>query len=799
MKTLRLLCGLLLLACAGCKAGQNEQVQQLALFFEQPAILWEERLPLGNGRLGAMADGGIATEHIILNESSLWSGSPAADNKENAHRILPLLRELLYKEQVEKAQELMYGFFTARTMGSEGSMGAATTFGSYQLLGSAVFDFIYHTPSREKTEYNRLLDLSTAVSFTSFTLNDITYTRELFTSFSDDVVILYLTSSQPRTLHFKAALNRPEKAVVYTRSNTLVMEGTLSSGQEGVEGMSHYTRLDILPLDEGTVTANDTALYVKGATRALAVLSAGTNFDPETLSVRADSAYIKKTDSLALQALHTSFADLKKRHVDTYQSFFHRVQLQLPDESALYFQMGRYLLIASARPGCLPPNLQGLWTPSLQTPWNGAYDLNMHLQMNFWPALKTNLAELHVPLLDFTERLAEKGKETAQAYYDAPGWAAHARTNPWGFTAPGHNTAWGGYNAAGAWLCAHIWNHYAYTKDLERLRRDYPVMKEAALFYLSTLMEEPHSECNVPAPSMSYGNTYYLPETSAAPLFLCMGSTSDVQALKELFTNVIAANKILLNTDNFPLMHRLEEALERLPAYKTNALGCLLRWQHAYQEEDVRLRNIPHLYALYPGTEFTENTPDMLTACHRTLERQGGASTAWQMAWNVNLYARLGDGESAYKTLQELRSPALEESISPYPARDTASVTLLTPGTYPNGFSSNPHFQLAGNLGGCAGIAEMLLQCHQGFIHVLPALPAAWQEKGSFSGLCVRGGGEVSCSWEQGLVKEIVLKAQTDHTFTIKIPPHFRDVKKEYLTVALKKGEYIKIHERSIL
>ena len=252
----------------------------------------------------------------------------------------------------------MYGFFTARTMGSEGSMGAATTFGSYQLLGSAVFDFIYHTPSREKTEYNRLLDLSTAVSFTSFIERYHLY-KGAFTSFSDDVVILYLTSSQPRTLHFKAALNRPEKAVVYTRSNTLVMEGTLSSGQEGVEGMSHYTRLDILPLDEGTVTADDTALYVKGATRALAVLSAGTNFDPETLSVRADSAYIKKTDSLALQALHTSFADLKKRHVDTYQSFFHRVQLQLPDESALYFQMGRYLLIASARPGCLPPTCKG--------------------------------------------------------------------------------------------------------------------------------------------------------------------------------------------------------------------------------------------------------------------------------------------------------------------------------------------------------------------------------------------------------------------------------------------------------
>ena len=800
MKSFRLLCGLLILACAGCKAGQNEQVQHLALVFEQPATLWEERVPLGNGRLGAMPDGGVATERILLNESSLWSGSPAEDNRVGAHKILPLLRELLYTEQIEKAQELMYGSFTARTMGSEGSTGAKTTFGSYQLLGSAVFHFTYPTPSKQITDYNRMLDLSTATSFTSFTINGITYTRELFTSFSDDVVVFYLTCSHPHALHFKASLNRPEKAVVYTENNTLFMEGTLSSGQEGVEGMSHYTRMDILPLEGGSVTSDGTSLYLKGATRALVVLSAATNYHPETLAICSDSAFIERADSLAAKAIQTSFAELKKNHVDTYQSLFHKVQLHLPDKTALYFQMGRYLLISSTRPGSLPPNLQGLWTPVLQTPWNGAYDLNMHLQMSFWPALKTNLAQLHVPLLDFTGRLAQKGELTAQEYYDAPGWAAHAMTNPWGFTAPGHNTAWGGHHAAGAWLCAHIWNHYLFTKDLERLRTDYPVLKKAALFYLSLLMEDPHYGWKVPAPSMSYGNTYYLPtDGTGTSLFLCMGSTSDIQMIKELFTNVITANKILLNTDDFPLMYLLEEALNRLPKYKTNTMGCLMRWLYEYPEEDVRQRNIPHLYALYPGTEFTTDTPDMLKGCRHTLERQEAGATAWQMAWNVNLYARLADGESAYKELLALQSPALEKSTSPYPARDTASVTLLTPGVYPNGFSSNPHFQLTGNLGGCAGVAEMLLQCHQGYIHVLPALPVAWHEKGSFSGLCVRGGGEVSCSWEQGLVKEIVIKAQKDHTFTIKIPSHFKSIKKEYITVSLKKGEQVKIHERTIL
>jgi alpha-L-fucosidase 2 len=809
MKPLRLLSALIVLLTAGCQSHQDEGVQRLALLFEQPAVLWEERLPLGNGRLGAMADGGVSTEHIFLNESSLWSGSPADDNKQEAYKNLPLIRELLYNKQVEEAQELMYNSFASHTTGSEGSYGAETTFGSYQLLGSVALDFSYDAPVEQATGYNRMLDIATATTFTSYTINRTTYTRECFTSFSNDVLVMYLTASQPGALNFKASLDRPENARIYTDENTLIMEGSLFSGQEEKEGMGFYARLDIVPCERGTLTGLDNQLQLSGATHAVVILSATTNYNPATLSVSSDSLYIRRADSLSLAAQNTPYPELKKNHVDTYQSLFHRVHLNLPDNTGLYFQMGRYLLISSTRPGYLPPNLQGLWTSSIQTPRNGAYDLNMHLQMNLWPALKTNLANLHLPLLDFTGRLAARGTETARAYYNAPGWVAHAMTNPWGYTAPGQNIAWGGHHAAGAWLCAHLWDHYAYTQDLERLRTDYPVMKEAALFYLSLLMEDPDYRYKVPAPSMSYGNMYYLPYADdplsvpgtrqSVALFLCMGSTSDVQMVQDLFTHVIAANKLLRNTDDFPLIHQLEEALNRLPEYRVNATGGLLRWLVDYPEEDTRQRNVPHLYALYPGNAFTENTPGLLEACRNTLERRGQGGSAWQMAWNLNLYARLGDGEEAYRILHRLMSPALEESTSPYNVFETEPVTLLTPGTYPNGFSSNPHFQIDGNLGGCAGIAEMLLQCHQGYIHVLPAIPAAWEAEGSFSGLCVRGGGTVSCRWKEGLVREIILTAQTDNSFILKIPPNFQGIKEKYITLALKKGEQLKIHERSTM
>jgi alpha-L-fucosidase 2 len=801
MKNIRLLPWLTLLL-AGCQTQIAETPRVMALVFEKPASLWEERIPLGNGRLGAMPDGGIAAEHIILNEISLWSGSPANDLRPGTHRVLPVIRELLYKEQIPRAQEIMYRFFTSRTRGSEGSNGSGNTFGSYQVLGSLSLDFTYNSPVSSVSDYTRMLDISTATSFTSFNLEGITYTRECFTSLADDVIILHLEASQPGALHFKATLKRPERATLRVKDYCLIMEGSLASGQDTVPGMRYYTRMAIIPEGPGRLSFTKDSIILQNATQANIVISAATNFSVDSMCLRPDSSYILQVDSLSHRAASKKYPALKKDHVDAYQHFFHRVNLQLPDSSDLNFQLGRYLLISSTRPGSLPPNLQGLWTQDIQTPWNGAYDLNMHLQMNFWPALSANLAEFHQPITDFTLWLSEKGKQTALEYYNASGWAVHARTNPWGYTAPGHNTAWSSYNTGGGWLCGSLWDYYLYTLDVDYLQKVYPVMKEAARFYLTSLMEDPVYGWMVPVPSMSYGNTYYIRENDttgqlSVPLFLCMGSTADVQMIRELFSNVIAANRILMNTEDFPFIYKLEEILDRLPPYTVSETGCLQRWLYDYTEEDLRMRNVTHLYALYPGSQITHKDPTLLKACANTLDRRGYGGSGWQMAWNLNLRARLEDGDGARKVLGEMMSPALEESVSPYLTGDISAITLLGSGIYPNGFSSNPPFQIDGNLGGCAGIAEMLLQSHRGYIHVLPALPGLWAQKGSFSGLCARGGAEVSCKWENGEILEVQIRAKRDNTFILKVPDNFHRIKNEYIEIPLKKGEEVTYHTKS--
>ncbi|MDD4919475.1 MAG: glycoside hydrolase family 95 protein [Bacteroidales bacterium] len=803
MKTMRLLLWLALML-TGCQADYPAGIQGLYLASDQSADTWEERFPLGNGRLGAMPDGGVAAENIILNEISLWSGSPAEDLRQGTHRVLPLIRELLYKERTPQAQELMFRFFKAQKAGSYGSAGAENTFGSYQVLGSAVFDFSYSSFAAEARDYNRMLDISTATAFTSFELDGITYTRECFTSLENDVLVMHLAASVPHALTFRSTFTRPERARVFTSDNSLIMEGTLSSGAADVQGMRFYTRMDVIPSGGGRLSFVQDSIILTGATEATVIISASTDYQVQTMSLSRDSSFIRHSDSLAFRARGQSFPELKKNHVDRYQSLFHRVHLQLPDSAAFFFQYGRYLLISSTREGLLPPNLQGLWTPYVQTPRNGAYDMNMHLQMNLWPALKTNLSELHLPLLDFTARLSDKGRATAREYYNAPGWVVHSITNLWGYTAPGHVTAWEAYYAGGAWMCSHFWEHYRYTMNAGLLRKQYPVMKEAALFYLSTLMEEPRQGWWVPAPSMSYGNMYYLvddnsPDKLSVPLFLCMGSAADVQTVRELFSNVISANKILMNTDDFPLVNKLEEALDRLPPDKISASGALLRWLYDYPEEDVRLRNIPHLYALYPGSEMAHKDTSLLEACRTTLERMGNGGSGWQMAWNINLLARLGDGTEAARILRKMMSPALKESPSPYLSQGMGTVTLLGPGMYPNGFSSNPPFQIDGNLGACAGIAEMLLQSHQGFIEVLPAIAPEWEPSGSFSGLCARGGATVSCTWKDGKVREITLCATAGNTFLLKVPENFNRIKKTYVSITLNQGEQITLHSRSKL
>jgi len=438
--------------------------------------------------------------------------------------------------------------------------------------------------------------------------------------------------------------------------------------------------------------------------------------------------------------------------------------------------------------------LQGLWANTINTPWNGDYHLNINVQMNHWPVEVTNLSELHLPLIQLTESLMKPGRETAKVFYNADGWVAHMMTNVWGFTAPGEHPSWGASNTGGAWLCAHIWEHYDFTRDLSFLQRTYPVLKGASEFFLSTLITEPKHGWLVTAPTTSPENPFFMPGTKKA-VSICMGSTMDNQLVRELFSNTIAAAK-LLNIDP-TFRSELQKAKDKLPPNRIGSDGRLMEWLEEYEEPEPTHRHVSHLYGLHPGNQITPiNTPELSEAARKSLEVRGDKGTGWSRAWKINFWARLGDGDRAYKLLSNLL----------FPARDPASTGKSdASGTYPNLFCSHPPFQIDGNFGGCAGIAEMLIQSHTGIIELLPALPNAFAE-GSFDRLCVRGGAEVSAEWKEYRLTSALLKATIDNSFRIKIPDYAKQVTLEkdgkkvkanvtdgIVELTLKKGESVKL------
>ncbi len=458
----------------------------------------------------------------------------------------------------------------------------------------------------------------------------------------------------------------------------------------------------------------------------------------------------------------------------------------------LYFQYGRYLLISSAHAGLLPPNLQGLWSNTIHTPWNGDYHLNINVQMNHWPAEITNLSELHKPLIELTKSLVGPGEKTAGVFYNAEGWVAHMMTNVWGFTAPGEHPSWGATNTGGAWLCAHLWEHFDYNRDTAYLREIYPVLKGASQFFLSMLVEEPTHGWLVTAPTTSPENAFLMPGTGK-PVNICMGSTMDNQLIRELFGNTMAAAKILSVDDSLAI--QLAGASAKLPPNRIGSDGRLMEWLEEYEEEDPHHRHTSHLYGLHPGNQITpEQTPELAEAARKSLERRGDGGTGWSRAWKVNFWARLHDGNHAFTLLKNLLEPAF----------DTGFNYSNKGGTYPNLFCAHPPFQMDGNWGGCAGIAEMFLQSHAGFIHLIPALPDELSE-GSFSGLRARGGITVSASWKDKKLDTATLHADNDGEFRIKIPgqattlettlngkPLEIKAKGSFLTVQLKKGDLLR-------
>ena len=754
----------------GCSTSTKRQHEYL-VWFDSPAEQWEETLPLGNGRLGVMPDGGIEKEVLVLNDITLWSGGVQdADNPE-ASTHLPEIRRLLFEGKNDLAQELVYRTFVCKGVGSGFGRGANHPYGSFEILGNLHIDYQYPGETVTATDYRRQLSLNDAVASTSFVSDGVTYTREYFASFGHDVIVIRLQASKAGMLNFKVGIDRPRAFETILQGDELFMSGQLNNGTDG-NGMKYNARVKVKLAGNGNVAGVDNKIEVTQAKEAYIFVSATTDFkEPEFEAI---------CQNLLQKAFAEKYATIKASHVNTYKSFFSRMQLNLnphPEKEIiptdrrlvafaanpvdnglveLYFQFGRYLLISSSRPGLLPPNLQGLWANTIYTPWNGDYHLNINVQMNMWPAEVTNLAELHMPLIELTENLVEPGRRTAQAFYNADGWVAHMMTNVWGFTAPGEHPSWGASNTGGTWLCAHLWEHYEYNPDPEFLKRIYPTLKGSAEFFLSILVPEPKNGWLVTAPTTSPENSFYLPHTQTR-VYVCMGSTMDNQLVREIFTNVITASETLGVDVEF--RNRLKEAKAQLPPNRIGSDGRLMEWLEEYREVDLQHRHISHLYGLHPGSQINLfETPELTLAARKTLETRGDGGTGWSRAWKINFWARLGDGNRAYRLLCNLLEPTRERRM-----------IMSNGGTYPNLFCAHPPFQIDGNFGGCAGIAEMFLQSHAGIIHVLPSLPEIMPD-GSFTGMRARGGVEVSAAWKNKQITSISLKATNDNDFRLFMP-----------------------------
>ena len=767
----------------------------MAYHFDSPATIWEETFPLGNGRIGMMPDGGIDKEKYVLNEISLWSGSKQDTDNPEARKALPEIRRLLFSGKNDEAQALMYKSFVCKGEGSGQGAGYAKPYGSYQIFGNLEINYSYaENGSQEISGYIRELQLDNALATVSYNRGGVSYNRESFTSFASDLGVIRLTADKAKSLSFSIGMNRKSNVDIEPRYDAKVsvsggdnpylsFDGRLHSGTEDsaaveLQGMRYSARIKVLLPKGGLLKAGDDGktLCVEGASEAIILTGMATDYFDKDITGQIEKLFVGIEGK--------KYSVMREEHIGAYRKLFSRVKVdfghiaakeQMPMDKrldafqkdkndpsllALYYQFGRYLLISSTRPGLLPPNLQGLWCNTINTPWNGDYHLNINLQMNLWPAEVGNLSELHLPLVEWTKQQVESGRRTAKAFYGARGWVTHILGNVWEFTAPGEHPSWGATNTSAAWMCEHLYQHYQFTLDKEYLRDVYPVMRDAALFFVDMLVEDPRSNYLVTAPTTSPENAYRMPNGKSASI--CAGSTMDNQILRELFSYTIDAAGIL-GIDN-AFADTLAEKRSRLMPTTIGPDGRIMEWLESYEEVEPTHRHVSHLYGLYPANEISvANTPELADAARKSLIARGDKSTGWSMGWKINFWARLYDGEHAYKLITDLLTPCNLTNVDMYNKG----------GTYPNLFCGHPPFQIDGNFGGCAGIAEMLIQSHAGFVELLPALPEAWNT-GSFSGLCVQGGGEVSASWKVGQLQAVSLKAKTENTFRIKLPENMK-------------------------
>ena len=783
----------------------NTKSPTQSLFYTTPAMQWVEALPLGNGRLGMMPDGGIIQERIVLNEISMWSGSVTDYSNPDAAQSLPQIRQLLFDGKNKEAQELMYSSFVPKKSEKGG------TYGAYQMLANLDINYIYGDSSSIHS-YERGLDLQTSLGYTDFTEGKYQHKRRYIASRARDLLLVNITTDNPDGISLAVSINRPtpkgEQQAIVNSEHLLELTGALDSGVEGVSGVEYATFADaFIAGEKGNKITKGHQITVEGANDIWIVVSAATSFFEK-------EDYKKRALRILQDIIDDDLNEIAAEQEFVYQGLYQRANLDIsgnpqtmylptderilafqseddPALAALYYNYGRYLLISSTRPGSLPPNLQGLWANDTITPWNGDYHTNINVQMNHWPAEPANLSELHLPLIDLTKGLVISGERSAKAFYgkEAKGWVAHMMTNVWQYTEPGEHPSWGATNTGGAWLCAHLWEHYLYNNDSTYLASIYPTMKGASEFFLSTMVVDPATKYLVTAPSSSPENEFYLGDDKTRTS-VCMGPTMDTQIIKELFENVIETSKILGIDSEY--QKSLQEACKQLPPMLISKEGYLQEWLKDYKEVDPHHRHVSHLYGLHPGNQIsTSKTPQLAEACKETLNRRGDEGTGWSRAWKINFWARLGDGDRAYKLFKSLLSPAYLPT-NPY---------QHTSGTFPNLFCSHPPFQIDGNWGGTAGISEMVIQSQNGYIEVLPALPSSWTS-GKLKGFRVRGGATVDLVWEDGVPSELLIQPDETGTFhlkntlgTVVIDYLDRAVvsKEEIVDLQLNKGEKTKV------